>query len=246
MNENYNKGFIIIVVFVFILPFIAFLLTSYSIYLKEKMSNLKVNIIDLKSSITSEDINIQNSKMEEIEIKLPKIEFKPNTSNIELQEVNYYNLLQKSTNTLYQNNIGAVKIFDTQQNLLENTVEAYEKNIPYYIFINNDKYYLYRKDFEAEEQKMYSVQLYLYFDQAPAYLPAITLRKSGLPVYILNSYTQSNNEYFAIMVGLFEEYAEAFEYLKNMDEDKFQNLTGLSIKDRFLKSITFYPKKDLK
>jgi len=238
LNEKSNKGFMVVVIFVFILPFIAFLLTSYSIYLKQQMNNLEISINDLK---TSPKENSTGAITETVEIKLPKLEIKPNTSNIELQELNYYSLLQRSTNTLYQNNRGAVKVFETRQELLENAVEAYEEDILYYIFINNDKYYLYREDYKnEEEQKMYAVQLYLYFDQAPAYLPANTLRKSGLPVYILNSYTQSNNEYFAIMAGIFEEYSEALDYLKNMDENRFQNLTGLSIKDRFLKSITFY------
>jgi hypothetical protein len=180
-------------------------------------------------------------KNDEISIELPELNIKPNTANIKLEELNYYSLLQRSTNTLFQNNKGAVRIFENQQKLLEAAVDAYENDIIYYIFINNDKYYLYREDYVSEEeQKMYAIQLYLYFEQAPAYLPANTLRKSGLPVYILNSYTQSNNEYFAIMTGLFEEYSEALEYLENMDEERFRNLTGLSIKDRFLKSISFY------
>lgn len=240
MNENSNKGFIIIVIFVFILPFIAFILTSYSIYLKEQMNDLEVGINDLKTS-TEENLKNNNLTNNEINIELPELNIKPNTINIELEELNYYSLLQRSTNTLFQNNKGAVKIFETQQKLLEEAVYAYENDIIYYIFINNDKYYLYREDYSSEEeQKMYAVQLYLYFEQAPAYLPASTLRKSGLPVYILNAFTQSNNEYFAIMTGLFEEYSEALEYLEGMDEERFRNLTGLSIKDRFLKSINFY------
>jgi hypothetical protein len=225
---------------VFILPFIAFILTSYSIYLKEKMNNLEVGINDLKTS-TEENLKDNSLKNDEISIELPELNIKPNTANIKLEELNYYSLLQRSTNTLFQNNKGAVRIFENQQKLLEAAVDAYENDIIYYIFINNDKYYLYREDYVSEEeQKMYAIQLYLYFEQAPAYLPANTLRKSGLPVYILNSYTQSNNEYFAIMTGLFEEYSEALEYLENMDEERFRNLTGLSIKDRFLKSISFY------
>lgn len=204
------------------------------------MNNLEVGINDLKTS-TEENLKDNSLKNDEISIELPELNIKPNTANIKLEELNYYSLLQRSTNTLFQNNKGAVRIFENQQKLLEAAVDAYENDIIYYIFINNDKYYLYREDYVSEEeQKMYAIQLYLYFEQAPAYLPANTLRKSGLPVYILNSYTQSNNEYFAIMTGLFEEYSEALEYLENMDEERFRNLTGLSIKDRFLKSISFY------
>lgn len=239
MSNKSNKGFFIIVVFVFVLPFIAFLLTSYSIYLKERMDNLEVKINDLKKSNT-EQLETNNSKNNISDIKLPELNIKPNNTNIELEQLNYYSLLQKSTNTLFLNNKGAVKVFNTKEELLEKTAEAYENDIVYYVFINGNKYYLYREDFKTnEEQKMYAVQLYLYFEQTPAYLPASTLRKSGLPVYVLNSYTQSNNEYFAIMAGIFDNYSEAMDYLKNMDEEKFQNLTGLSIKDRFLKSIYF-------
>ncbi len=240
MSDNTNKGFIVIILFVFILPFIAFLLTSYSIYLKERMETLEVNINDLKKN--NEELSAQEKFNEETsEINLPELNIKPNDTNIELKELNYYSLLQRSTNTLFMNNRGAVKVFESKENLLENTVEAYENDILYYIFINNDKYYLYREDYKSEEtQRMYAVQLYLYFEQTPAYLPASTLRKSGLPVYVLNAYTQSNNEYFAIMVGLFEEYSEAIAYLENMDEERFLNLTGLSIKDRFLKALNFY------
>ncbi|MDK2946740.1 MAG: hypothetical protein PWQ85_1533, partial [Geotoga sp.] len=133
MNEKSNKGFMVVVIFVFILPFIAFLLTSYSIYLKQQMNNLEISINDLK---TSPKENSTEAITETVEIKLPKLEIKPNTSNIELQELNYYSLLQRSTNTLYQNNRGAVKVFETRQELLENAVEAYEEDILYYIFIN--------------------------------------------------------------------------------------------------------------
>lgn len=204
------------------------------------MENLEVNINDLKESTT--EISDKDNFNEEIsEIELPQLKIKPNDTNIELQELNYYSLLQKSTNTLFTNNKGAVKIFESREKLLENAVEAYENDILYYIFINEEKYYLYREDYSSDEdQRLYAVQLYLYFEQTPAYIPASTLRKSGLPVYVLNAYTQSNNEYFAIMVGLFEEYSEAMNYLESMDEERFLNLTGLSIKDRFLKAINFF------
>ena len=121
---------------------------------------------------------------------------------------------------------------------------ALDNDIPYFIFQNEDKYYLYRSDYSLEgedkEQYLFSIQIYLYTTPAPAMFPTMALRQGGIPAFVFNGkFQQSNEDYWAILVGLFDDYNEAQTYLKNMDEDLVFELTGLSIADRFTKGIYF-------
>ncbi|WP_129409350.1 hypothetical protein [Marinitoga lauensis] len=64
------------------------------------------------------------------------------------------------------------------------------------------------------------------------------MRNAGLPVFVYRGrFQNSGKSYFAICAGLFADINEAKKYMEDIDEKKILQLTGLSIKDRFLKSF---------
>ncbi|MDK2907050.1 MAG: hypothetical protein PWQ66_1011, partial [Petrotoga sp.] len=52
MKKNNPRWFTVILILVFILPLITFALTTYTIYLKSQMNNLKLKIEELDTSET--------------------------------------------------------------------------------------------------------------------------------------------------------------------------------------------------
>lgn len=248
MKKNNPRWFTIILILVFILPLITFALTTYTIYLKSQMNNLKLKIEELDTSETVASNEVESASQSAVleDLVLPQIEI-GNTmarASYNIQEIDYQVLLENSVTMLKPYNKGAVKIFYDQLEVFEEALYALNNDIPYFIFQNEDKYYLYRSDYSLEgedkEQYLFSIQIYLYTTPAPAMFPTMALRQGGIPAFVFNGkFQQSNEDYWAILVGLFDDYNEAQTYLKNMDEDLVFELTGLSIADRFTKGIYF-------
>jgi len=253
MKNNKAPWFNVILIFVFILPLITFALTTYTIYLKNQMNNLKLKIEELDNSEVNIPNEVESPSQSAVleDLILPQIEI-GNTmakANYTIQDLDYQQLLNNSLTMLKPYNKGGVKIFYDQRKSYEEALYALNNNIPYFIFQNGDKYYLYRSDYTLEEgqeeQYLFSIQIYLYTTPAPAMFPTMALRQGGIPAFVFNGkFQQSNEDYWAILVGLFNDYTEAQTYLKNMDEELFFELTGLSIKDRFTKGIYFNGAED--
>ncbi|PNR94485.1 hypothetical protein [Petrotoga sp. 9PWA.NaAc.5.4] len=238
----------IVILIVFILPLVTFLLTIYTLFLKNQMNNLSLKIVALENeSLLSsyEPLEGSSLNLEPIltlpELNIGKIEAK---KQYNIKELTYEELLDNSLTLIKPVNQGAVKIYDNKQKAFEEALYALEKSIPYFIFQNGNKYYVYREDYSLEEnqvqQYMFSIQIYLYTTPAPAMFPTIALRKAGIPAIVFNGKFQTSNEdYWSILVGIFETLNEAQQYMRNMDEEKIYELTGLSIKDRFTKGVYF-------
>ncbi|PNR95896.1 hypothetical protein [Petrotoga olearia] len=248
MKENNPTWFKVILVLVFILPLITFALTTYTIYLKSQMNNLKLKIEELDNSQVNVLNEVETSSQSAVleDLVLPKIEI-GNTmarASYNIQELDYHQLMNNSLTMLKPYNKGAVRIFYDQREVFEEALYALNNDISYFIFKNADKYYLYRADYPLEEGKqeqyLFSIQIYLYTTPAPAMFPTMALRQGGIPAFVFNGkFQQSNEDYWSILVGLFDNYNEAQTYLRNMDEDLVFELTGLGIKDRFTKGIYF-------
>ncbi|PNR89357.1 hypothetical protein X925_03160 [Petrotoga sp. 9T1HF07.CasAA.8.2] len=248
MAKNNSPWFSVILILVFILPLITFALTTYTIYLKNQMKNLELKIEELDNNQLNTLNEVESASQSAVleDLVLPQIEI-GNTmarASYTIQELDYQVLLENSVTMLKPYNEGAVKVFYNQLEVFEEALYALNNDIPYFVFQNGDKYYLYRSDYslegEAEEQYLFSIQIYLYTTPAPAMFPTMALRQGGIPAFVFNGkFQQSNEDYWAILVGLFDDYNEAQTYLKNMDEELVFELTGLSIADRFTKGIYF-------
>lgn len=246
-------GFNFLLIIVFILPLITFAITIYTIYLKNEMNFLAIQINDLGSDyITSQILEIDNNQdYYEKELILPELQVGKVKANVNynVRELNYQFLLSNSVTLLKSSNVGAVKIFDNERKAFEEALYALENGINYFIFKNGNKYYLYRQDYDLvgaiEEQYLYTIQIYLFNSPALAVFPTMALREGGIPAVVYNGkYTPSNADYWSIVVGLFETGSESDEYMKNMEEQKVFELTGLGIKDRFRKAIHFTGKNE--
>jgi hypothetical protein len=248
MKKNNSRWFTVILILVFILPLITFALTTYTLYLKSQMNNLKLKIEELDNTQVNIPNEVESTPQSAVleDLVLPQIEI-GNTmakASYNIQELDYQQLLNNSITMLKPYNKGAVKIFYDQREVFEEALYALNNDISYFLFQNGDKYYLYRSDYslegEGEEQYLFSIQIYLYTTPAPAMFPTMALRQGGIPAFVFNGkFQQSNEDYWAILVGLFDDYNEAQTYLKNMDEELVFDLTGLSIADRFTKGIYF-------
>ncbi|MBL5982216.1 hypothetical protein NAAC61_09530 [Petrotoga sp. 8T1HF07.NaAc.6.1] len=248
MKKNNPRWFTVILILVFILPLITFALTTYTIYLKNQMKNLELKIEELDNNQlnTLNEVEPNSPSVVLEDLVLPQIEIGNTMARVSynIQELDYQVLLENSVTMLKPYNEGAVKVFYNQREVFEEALYALNNNIPYFVFQNGDKYYLYRSDYslegEEEEQYLFSIQIYLYTTPAPAMFPTMALRQGGIPAFVFNGkFQQSNEDYWAILVGLFDDYNEAQTYLRNMDEDLVFDLTGLSIADRFTKGIYF-------
>ncbi|BBE31696.1 hypothetical protein OSSY52_18370 [Tepiditoga spiralis] len=247
-----NSFLKITIVLVFILPLITLLLTVYTIYLKVQIKDLSISINDLKTNVIKEEIT---SNLKE-NITLPEINPKKTNLKYEIKELNFENLLNGSSGSLKLYNLGAVKVFNDKIKAFSKAVEAYEKNINYYIFMYKDKYYLYRRDYKLinsddykivdEKQYIYTVQLrYFASDQAQAFVTATTLKKAGFPAFIMTrNYANSTEKNFTLLSGLFFEKKEAEDYMNNINETEIKDLIGLSVKDRFIRGIYFSGEKN--
>lgn len=238
MNKKFIGFFVIVV---FILPLITLLATVYTIYLKYEMNTLQLQIRDLRNEAENffqESFSINNINKKEINTQ---INIKPIQVKYDLIDINYYNLLNESKTSFTERNKGAIRKFENEKDVLEEAFNAIKNDVPFYIFINNNNYYLYREDYDVdEEQRVFFVQLYLFTAPQYAFIPSMTLRKAEVPVYVFNGkFQQSNEDYYAIASGFFFERYEAVEYRDNMPENMIRDLTGLSVNDRFLKFIYF-------
>jgi len=239
-----SSGFSLILILVFVLPLITFILTVYTIYLKNEMNLLDLQIKDLGSDYLSSQI-LEPEYSYENELILPEIQVGKTKAkvNYNIQNLNYQLLLDNSATLLKSSNVGAVKIFDSEKKAFEEALYALENGINYFIFKNQNKYYLYREDYDInadDEQYLYTIQIYLFYSPALAIFPTMALREAGIPAVVYNGkLSPSNADYWSIVVGLFETAKESDEYMKNMDEQKVFELTGLGIKDRFRKGIYF-------
>jgi len=244
LNKQRNY-FNIIVLLVFILPFITAIITAYTIYLKYEMNTLKIQINDLRTEVEDfmlkEEISIDQQK----KFDIPDIKPKIFPINYDLENVDYFILLKNSMTSFKEYNEGALKIFEDEKEAFEEAVFAFKNNIEYFFYSYNDMYYLFRKDYDtSERQRVYFTQMYLYTAPQNAFLPTLTLRNAGMPVYVFNGkFQQSNEDYYAIATSFFFNRADADKFRLEMDEDLIVELTGLSTKDRFLKIIYFEGQK---
>ncbi|MDN5342408.1 hypothetical protein OF820_13170 [Oceanotoga sp. DSM 15011] len=239
-----SKGVLLplMVTLLFILPFIAFLMTTYTIYLKNQMNKFDIKINDIK--IKSEDIpekNVSNSPIKDIQL----IDIRPNISELkyDIKELNYYNLISLSKSSLEEVNRGAIKLFTDEQQAINEVINAYQNNIEYFITKTNDKFYVYREDYELEEnvdeQFIYTIQIYYTLNASNAYLPTNTLRKAGYPVLAFNGKSTGGGKYWGILAGLFINKSDAVDFSNNMDDKQITELTGFSIEGRWYKGIRF-------
>jgi hypothetical protein len=209
------------------------------------MNLLDVQIKDLGSDYISTQITESDYSYEN-ELVLPEIQVGKVKAkvNYNIQNLNYQFLLDNAVTLLKSSNEGAVRIFDNEKKAFEEALYALENDINYFIFKNQNKYYLYREDYDLtindKQQYLYTIQIYLFNSPALAVFPTMALRGAGIPAVVYNGkYATSNADYWSIVVGLFESGAECDEYMRNMDEQKVFELTGLGIKDRFRKGIYF-------
>ncbi|MDY6896295.1 MAG: hypothetical protein SVO01_12905, partial [Thermotogota bacterium] len=224
MKKNNSRWFTVILILVFILPLITFALTTYTLYLKSQMNNLKLKIEELDNTQVNIPNEVESASQTAVleDLVLPQIEI-GNTmakASYNIQELDYQQLLNNSITMLKPYNKGAVKIFYDQREVFEEALYALNNDISYFLFQNGDKYYLYRSDYslegEGEEQYLFSIQIYLYTTPAPAMFPTMALRQGGIPAFVFNGkFQQSNEDYWAILIGLFDDYNEAQTYLKN-------------------------------
>jgi hypothetical protein len=252
MQNKNAVWFRLILIIAFILPMVTFILTSYTIYLKSQMNQLTLKIEELEFYNNYSSLENQAPTSNPIEeLKLPEIEIGSTKAEVSynIQELDFHTLLNNSVSLLKPYNPGSVRIFYNQRQAYEEALFALENEIPYFIFENENKYYLYRADYDLQVgqdlQNMLSIQIRLYNSPAPVVFPNILLRQANIPAFVYNGkYPQSKEDYWSILIGFFEDKNEAQRYLQSMDVKMISDLTGFDIKDRFVKDELYFQGTD--
>ncbi|AEX86326.1 hypothetical protein XO10_09630 [Marinitoga sp. 1135] len=250
IKKQKNYALIFITIMVILLPTFVALLTSYTIYLKYKIKNLELKIYELKDKdiISS---NGRNKKIENnmnYELNIEEIEkflnIKPK-GIYENQKIDYFYLVKKAKSSFEDNTFGGLKLMNYEE-AFRKSVSNLEFNKEYFITnIATNLYSVYSEDFSIKNknndniQKVFTVQMRLYLKEEDAFFTTLTLRNAGIPVFVYKGhFKNSGKSYFAICAGLFPDITLAKNYLESIDDEKIKQLTGISVKDRFLKSFT--------
>lgn len=243
LKKKYNKSFIFFVIIVFIVPVLTFILTIYTISLKNKIKDLKLSINDLRSEVVLD--SIQSTPTENMhavpsysltEPNVPKI-------NYELKDVNYYNLLSVASMSIESQSGGHARTMEEKEAYLQ-AVQAYKREIPFMISKNGDEYVLYSKEFTNNDlNSIYSIQLATYSNIEGAYVACNLLRKEGVAAYVYKGYyAQSGKEYHALMLGIFTSRKSADTVNASLDLDRTYKIIGVDVKGRYIRLMDFEPR----
>jgi hypothetical protein len=242
IRKRKDWGLIFITIFLIIVPMILALLTSYTLYLKYKIRNLEIKINELKTNNNVDNNYSNNFDDKKIELNIEEINkflnIKPK-GIIEKKNVDIYYLIKNAKSSFKNNDLGGLTVLN-KNDAFFNSVNSIENNINYFLTpISTDLYTFYSENLNFDTQKVYTVQLRLYLTEEDAFFTTLTLRNAGIPVFVYNGrFQNSGKNYFAICSGLFTNINDAKTYMENaIDEDNILQLTGLSVKDRFLKSF---------
>ncbi|KAF2955903.1 hypothetical protein [Marinitoga sp. 38H-ov] len=241
IKKRKDWGLIIITIFLFIIPMFLAILTSYTLYLKYKIRNLEIQINELKTK----NVDVNSSKifnMKDITLNIEEINkflnIKPK-GIIEKKNVDIYYLIKNAKSSFKNNDLGGLTILN-KNDAFFNSVNSIENNINYFLTpISTTLYTFYSENQNFNTQTVYTIQLRLYLTEEDAFFTALTLRNAGIPVFVYNGrFKNSGKNYFAICAGLFTNINDAKNYMENyIDEENILQLTGLSVKDRFIKSF---------
>ncbi|WGS65257.1 hypothetical protein [Marinitoga aeolica] len=240
IRNKKNWSLIFITALLIIIPMVLAIVTSYTLYLKYKIRNLEVKINELKETSKTENIKGNNSQ-QVLNLNLEEIDkflnIKPK-GIIEKEKVDIFYLIKESKSSFQNRETGGITLMK-EKDAFFHGVDSLEHNKGYFLTkIATDLYSFYSETANYGEQKVFTVQLRLYLTEEDAFFTTLTLRNAGLPVFVYRGrFQNSGKNYFAICAGLFADIDEAKEYMKNINEKKILQLTGLSIKDRFLKSF---------
>ncbi|SHF13513.1 hypothetical protein SAMN02745164_01854 [Marinitoga hydrogenitolerans DSM 16785] len=246
IRKQKDWGLIFITSLLIIIPMILAIVTSYTLYLKYKIRNLEVKINELKE-VTQFDNEVNQDFKEKIYVDFKEIEkflnIKPK-GIIEREKIDLFYLIKKSKSSFQNNEIGGVTLLNGKDVFFQ-SINSLEHEKEYFLTkIATDLYSFYSETLNSDVQKVFTVQLRLYLTEENAFFTALTLRNAGLPVFVYKDrFQNSGKSYFAICSGLFADINEAKKYSEKIDEDRILQLTGLSVKDRFLKSFNLIGNK---
>ncbi|KLO20895.1 hypothetical protein [Marinitoga sp. 1155] len=241
-RQQKNWTLIVITILLIIIPTILAITTSYTLYLKYKIRNLEIKINELKKvpdTKKTENNKLKSNLNEDLNIvEIEKfLNIKPK-GIIEKEKVDMYYLIKKAKSSFQNSENGGIKLLNEKEAFFQ-SIDSLEHKKEYFLTkVATNLYSFYSESFNFGIQKVYTVQLRLYLTEEDAFFTALTLRNAGLPVFVYRGrFKNSGKNYFAICSGLFSEIENAKKYLKRIDEKKILQLTGLSVKDRFLKSF---------
>lgn len=240
IKKQKNWTLIFLTVLLIIVPIILAITTSYALYLKYKIRNLEIEVNELKEIDKVKKVK-KTELQENIKIDFEEINkflnIKPK-GIIEKENVDIFYLIKKSKSSFQNGEYGGVTLLK-EKDAFSQSINALEHNKEYFLTkVATNLYSFYSEDLGFGDQKIFTVQLRLYLTEEDAFFTTLTLRNAGIPVFVYRGrFKNSGKNYFAICSGLFPDIDEAEEYSDKIDEEKVLQLTGLSIKDRFLKSF---------
>ncbi|GAB6188443.1 hypothetical protein JCM30566_01820 [Marinitoga arctica] len=240
IKKRKNWTLIFLTILLIIIPLVLAITTSYALYLKYKIRNLEIKINELKDE--DEEKNVEKTEIHEnIKINFEEINkflnIKPK-GLIEKEKVDIFYLIKNSKSSFQNEEKGGITLLNEKDAFFQ-SISSLEHNKEYFLTkIATNLFSVYSEELNFGIQRVFTVQLRLYLTEEDAFFTTLTLRNAGIPVFVYRGrFQNSGKNYFAICSGLFPDINIAKKYSDNIDEEKVLQLTGLSIKDRFLKSF---------